>query len=120
MSPRSSIAAAASAGVPAEARVAAIPCHRVIRSDGTLADYRWGLERKRELIEKEAEGERIGSTSVGHHAGSDPRINAVDHAVHNRPVQATKGNYRVNLRHGVSRVRSGMRHTVGIIFHDAK
>jgi uncharacterized protein len=41
-------------------------------------------------------------------------------AVHNRPVQGTKGNYRVNLRHGVSRLRSGRRHTVGIIFHDAK
>jgi hypothetical protein len=41
-------------------------------------------------------------------------------AVHNRPVQGTKANYRVNLRHGVSRVRSGMRHTVGIIFHDAR
>src|ERR1700754_4329883 len=41
-------------------------------------------------------------------------------AVHNRPVKGSKGNYRVNLRHGVSRVRSGMRHTVGIIFHDAK
>ena len=45
---------------------------------------------------------------------------AVVFAVHNRPVQGTKGNYRVNLRHGVSRVRCGMRHTVGIIFHDAK
>lgn len=45
---------------------------------------------------------------------------AVAFAVHNRPVQGTKGNYRVNLRHGVSRVRSGMRHTLGIIFHDAK
>lgn len=44
---------------------------------------------------------------------------AVIFAVHNRPVQGSKGNYRVNLRHGVSRVRSGMRHTVGIIFHDA-
>ena len=44
---------------------------------------------------------------------------AVVFAVHNRPVQGAKGNYRVNLRHGVSRVRSGMRHTVGIIFHDA-
>lgn len=41
-------------------------------------------------------------------------------AVHNRPVQGTRGVYRVNLRHGVSRVRSGRRHTVGIIFHDAK
>ena len=45
---------------------------------------------------------------------------AVAFAVHNRPVKGTKGTYRVNLRHGVSRVRSGMRHTVGIIFHDAK
>lgn len=45
---------------------------------------------------------------------------AVVFAVHNRPVQGTKGNYRVNLRHGVSRLRSGRRHTVGIIFHDAK
>jgi len=45
---------------------------------------------------------------------------AVAFAVHNRPVHGAKGNYRVNLRHGVSRVRSGMRHTVGIIFHDAR
>jgi hypothetical protein len=44
---------------------------------------------------------------------------AVAFAVHNRPVKGTKGNYRVNLRHGVSRIRSGLRHTVGIIFHDA-
>jgi hypothetical protein len=45
---------------------------------------------------------------------------AVAFAVHNRPVRGAKANYRVNLRHGVSRVRSGMRHTVGIIFHDAR
>ncbi|MFY0568502.1 2OG-Fe(II) oxygenase [Archangium lansingense] len=44
---------------------------------------------------------------------------AVVFAVHHRPVQGTRGVYRVNLRHGVSRVRSGQRHTVGIIFHDA-
>jgi len=45
---------------------------------------------------------------------------AVAFAVHHRPVQGAKGTYRVNLRHGVSRLRAGMRHTVGIIFHDAK
>ena len=45
---------------------------------------------------------------------------AVAFAVHNRPVKGTKGNYRVNLRHGVSRLRSGQRHTIGLIFHDAK
>jgi uncharacterized protein len=45
---------------------------------------------------------------------------AVIFAVHNRPVQGAKGVYRVNLRHGVSRVRSGRRHTLGVIFHDAK
>jgi len=45
---------------------------------------------------------------------------AVLFAVRNRPVQGTKGSYRVNLRHGVSRVRSGCRHTVGIIIHDAR
>jgi hypothetical protein len=44
---------------------------------------------------------------------------AVAFAVHHRPVQGTRGTYRVNLRHGVSRLRSGERHTVGIIFHDA-
>jgi uncharacterized protein len=44
---------------------------------------------------------------------------AVIFAVHNRPVNGTRGAYRVNLRHGVSRLRSGHRHTVGVIFHDA-
>jgi len=44
---------------------------------------------------------------------------AVAFAVHHRPVAGTRGTYRVNLRHGVSRVRSGHRHTLGVIFHDA-
>ncbi|AKQ64045.1 hypothetical protein A176_000957 [Myxococcus hansupus] len=44
---------------------------------------------------------------------------AVVFAVHHRPVQGPRGVYRVNLRHGVSRIRSGHRHTVGVIFHDA-
>ncbi len=45
---------------------------------------------------------------------------AVVFAVDSRPVQGTHGIYRVKLRHGVSRVRSGHRHTLGIIFHDAR
>src|SRR5207237_1150614 len=45
---------------------------------------------------------------------------AVAFAVHHRPVQGTRGFYRVNLRHGVSQIHSGHRHTVGVIFHDAK
>jgi hypothetical protein len=44
---------------------------------------------------------------------------AVAFAVHDRPVQGARGTYRVNLRHGVSRVRSGRRRTLGLIFHDA-
>ena len=45
---------------------------------------------------------------------------AVVFAVQHRPVQGAKSVYRVNLRHGVSRVRSGHRYTLGIIFHDAR
>jgi hypothetical protein len=41
-------------------------------------------------------------------------------AVHHRPVQGTRGAYRVTMRHGVSTITSGERHTLGIIFHDAK
>lgn len=44
---------------------------------------------------------------------------AVVFAVHHRPVEGARGAYRVNMRHGVSRIRSGRRHTLGIIFHDA-
>lgn len=44
---------------------------------------------------------------------------AVAFAVNHRPVQGTRGVYRVKLRHGVSRVRSGHRYTLGVIFHDA-
>jgi uncharacterized protein len=45
---------------------------------------------------------------------------AVIFAVHHRPQKGTKGYYRVNMRHGVSRLRSGRRYTMGVIFHDAK
>lgn len=45
---------------------------------------------------------------------------AVVFAVNQRPVRGTRGVYRVAMRHGVSRIRSGQRFTLGIIFHDAK
>jgi hypothetical protein len=45
---------------------------------------------------------------------------AVVFPVRERPVNGTRGTYRVTMRHGVSRLRSGRRHTLGIIFHDAK
>jgi uncharacterized protein len=45
---------------------------------------------------------------------------AVIFAVHHRPVKGTRGFYKVNLRHGVSRILSGQRHTLGIIYHDAQ
>jgi len=48
------------------------------------------------------------------------RGDAVIFAVRDRPVQGTRGTYRVNLRHGVSRLRTGRRRTLGLIFHDAK
>jgi uncharacterized protein len=45
---------------------------------------------------------------------------AVVFPVHHRPVRGTRGTYRVNMRHGVSEVLTGRRHTLGVIFHDAK
>ncbi len=45
---------------------------------------------------------------------------AVVFPVNHRPVKGSRGMYRVTMRHGVSRVRSGNRHTLGIIFHDAQ
>jgi hypothetical protein len=48
------------------------------------------------------------------------RGDGVVFAVSARPVKGTRGIYRVTMRHGVSRVRSGQRHTLGIIFHDGK
>ena len=45
---------------------------------------------------------------------------AVVFAVNDRPMRGTRGDYRVKMRHGVSRLRSGRRHTLGIIFHDAR
>ena len=48
------------------------------------------------------------------------RGDAVVFAVNQRPVQGGRGTYRVRMRHGVSRLRSGHRHTLGVIFHDAE
>jgi hypothetical protein len=48
------------------------------------------------------------------------RGEAVIFPVHHRPVQGARGVYRVNMRHGVSQLRSGSRHTLGVIFHDGK
>jgi len=48
------------------------------------------------------------------------RGDAVIFAVRDRPVRGARGSYRVHLRHGVSRVRRGQRHTLGVIFHDAR
>ena len=45
---------------------------------------------------------------------------AVVFPVRQRPVQGTRRQYRVNMRHGVSKIRSGQRHTLGVIFHDAR
>jgi hypothetical protein len=47
------------------------------------------------------------------------RGDAVIFAVRERPVQGARGAYRVNLRHGVSRIRAGRRFALGVIFHDA-
>ena len=48
------------------------------------------------------------------------RGDAVVFAVQQRPVRGSRGFYRVQMRHGVSRLRSGQRTTLGIIFHDAR
>jgi uncharacterized protein len=48
------------------------------------------------------------------------RGDAVIFAVHHRPVKGSRGSYRVNLRHGVSKLLSGRRYTLGVIFHDAR
>jgi len=45
---------------------------------------------------------------------------AVIFAVNDRPIRGTRGDYKAKMRHGVSRLRSGKRHTLGIIFHDAR
>jgi hypothetical protein len=76
--------------------------------------------------EKDFEGGQFVMTEQRPRMQSRPEVvplrqgDAVVFAVHNRPVQGGRGVYRVNMRHGVSRIRRGRRHTLGIIFHDAQ
>jgi hypothetical protein len=75
--------------------------------------------------ERDFTGGEFVLTEQRPHMQSRPEVvplrqgDAVVFAVNQRPVQGTRGVYRVKLRHGVSRVRSGHRHTLGVIFHDA-
>lgn len=76
--------------------------------------------------ERDFEGGQFVMTEQRPRMQSRPEVvplrhgDAVVFAVHHRPVHGTRGVYRVNMRHGVSRIRSGHRHTLGIIFHDAQ
>lgn len=76
--------------------------------------------------ERDFEGGQFVMTEQRPRMQSRPEVvplrqgDAVAFAVHNRPVQGSRGVYRVNMRHGVSRIHSGRRHTLGIIFHDAR
>ncbi len=69
-----------------------------------------------ELLLTESDPKRAGRAEVV------PLVQgqAVVFAVNSRPVRSSRGHYRVSLRHGVSRLIAGSRHTLGIIFHDAK
>jgi hypothetical protein len=75
--------------------------------DGDFAGGEFVLTEQRPRMQSRAE-------VVPLHQGD-----AVIFAVQHRPVQGSRGVYRVNMRHGVSRVRRGHRQTLGIIFHDA-
>ncbi|MDI9271795.1 2OG-Fe(II) oxygenase [Stenotrophomonas sp. PFBMAA-4] len=69
-----------------------------------------------ELLLTESDPKRPGRAEVVPLGQGDAVVFAVNH----RPVRSARGFYRANLRHGVSRLLAGQRHTLGIIFHDAK
>lgn len=78
------------------------------RSGGDFSGGEFVLTEQRPRLQSRAEVVPLGQGD------------AVVFAVHHRPAQGSRGMHRVNLRHGVSRMRSGHRHTLGIIFHDAQ
>lgn len=100
----------------------AIACIRTLRRFGlSAADHdpvvsprarlhRWGIRHHRAAAAHA--GTRGGRATPAGRRGDFRRTSP--------PVKGTRGDYRVNLRHGVSRIRSGHRHSVGIIFHDAR
>ncbi len=69
-----------------------------------------------ELLLTESNPKKPGRADVVPLRQGDAVVLAVNH----RPVRSARGFYRANLRHGVSRLHWGQRHTLGIIFHDAK
>lgn len=87
------------------------PLQAVFLLDQPGRDFEGG-----ELLLTESDPKRPGRAEVVPLGQGDAVVFAVNH----RPVRSARGFYRVNLRHGVSRLLEGHRHTLGIIFHDAK
>ena len=88
----------------------AFPLQAVILLSEPAADFTGG-----ELVLTEQRPRMQSRPQVAHPALGE----IVFFAVHQRPVRGTRGSYRVNMRHGVSRILSGERYTLGVIFHDA-
>ncbi len=84
------------------------------RGDSSVRAGR-GLYRRRIRADRATPAHAIAPVNRGALKQGDALI----FAVNQRPVRGARGDYRVTLRHGVSRLRSGKRHTLGIIFHDA-
>jgi len=66
------------------------------------------------LVEQRPRAQSVGQAIVGRQGDLVVFTNRI------RPARGARGFYRVNVRHGVSRLRSGTRYTLGIIFHDAE